>query len=60
MTMFIPATGVAEAAAMADAGHAAHAHDRHVNAENLAELRAIDDHRFRLIGRLLAKLRRRS
>jgi hypothetical protein len=60
MTMFIPATGVAEAAAMADAAHAAHAHDQHTNAENLAELKAIDDRRFRLISRLLAKRRRRS
>ena len=56
MTMFIPATGAPEAAAMADASHSAHAHDRHASAENLAELKAMQGRRRGLISKLLVKL----
>lgn len=48
------------AAGMANASHAAHAHDRHRDAENLAELKAMRWSRFPMVGRLLNRFKRRS
>jgi len=55
-----PGTGNPHAAGMANASHAAHAHDRHHSAENLAELKAMRWSRFPFVGRLLNRLRRTS
>jgi hypothetical protein len=55
---FVPTTGISQATGMADAAHAAHAHDRQHDAENVAELRAMQRSRLPALRRLLNRLRR--
>jgi hypothetical protein len=45
---------------MANAQHAAHAHDRMRDAENMAELKALRPSRFPALRRLLTRLGGRS
>jgi hypothetical protein len=55
-----PGSGGQHAAGMANAAHAAHAHDRLHSAENMAELKAIRGSRFALLRRLLNLVTRRN
>jgi hypothetical protein len=57
---FIPTTGITQATGMADAAHAAHAHDRQRGAENMAELKAMRGSRLPALRRLLNRLSRRN
>ncbi|MEO7262607.1 MAG: hypothetical protein ABI047_15330 [Jatrophihabitantaceae bacterium] len=59
---FLPPPGGTNqhAAGMANASHAAHAHNRLHDAENLAELKAMRRSRFGILGRLLNRLSSRS
>lgn len=56
----VPTTGISQATGIADAAHAAHAHDRQQDAENIAELRAMQRSRIPVLRRLLNRLRRRG
>lgn len=59
MTWQPPTTGIGQAAAMADAQHAIHSHDRHLSAENLAELKAMRRAHIGPLRRLLNRVTRR-
>jgi len=54
----VPTTGISQATGMADAEHAAHAHDRQHDAENIAELKAMRGSRVPALRRLLNRLSR--
>ena len=56
----VPTPGISQATGMADAAHAAHAHDRQRDAENKAELEAMRGSRFPVLRRLLNRLSRRN
>jgi hypothetical protein len=60
MTFPLPTTGISQATGMANAAHAAHAHDRQHDAENLAELHAMQGSRFGSLRRLLNRMTRRG
>lgn len=54
----VPTTGISQATGMVDAAHAAHAHDRQHDAENVAALRVTQGSRFPALRRLLNRLSR--
>lgn len=56
----VPTPGISQATGMADAAHAVHGRDRQHDAENVAELRAMQNSRFPALRRLLNRLTRRN
>ena len=58
MTFPLPTTGISQATGLANAAHAAHAHDRQHDAENIAELKAMRGSRFPALHRLLNRFGR--
>jgi hypothetical protein len=60
MSFVPPTTGISQATGMADAAYAAHAYNRQHDAENVAELRAMQGSRFPALRRLLNRLSHRK